>query len=138
MHSLKSQRSTSALFEFYKRQDGVVSVEALLWLLLYFPAVMLIVDVSMIFNGQNMAYKNVQDANRQASIGRLSTTSQVESYISTNIASFAPHAVATSTMAAGQINSTVRIPVRDLLLTGWFDALANFDVVVSGSHVIEF
>lgn len=138
MRILKFPRGTSSKFTFLKREDGAVTVEALLWLLLYFPAVMLIIDVSMIFNGQNLAYKNVQDANRQASIGRLSTTSEVETYIQTNIASFAPRAVATATLSGGQINSTVRIPVGDLLMTGWFDELANFDVVVSGSHVMEF
>ena len=72
-------------------ESGTATIEAVLWLPVFIAFFCLVADASFIFFGQNKAYRIVQDANRKLSIGRLSTAVEVEQYITTQFASFAPN-----------------------------------------------
>ena len=99
---------------------------------------MLIVDVSMLFNGQTQVLRVVQDANRNFSVGRIATTADLSTYIESRLATMAPNATASSTVSAGSIITNVSIPSSDLIMTGWFDMLGKTTVSVRSEHLVEY
>lgn len=123
---------------FVRRDDGSATIEAVIWFPVYIGIFCLMADVALIFNGQTMALRTLQDANRRISVGRMETTGEVETYIKTQLAGLSPNAVAASEINAGAITSTLTIPASDLAATAWFASLVDIDLVVSSEHIIEY
>lgn len=128
----------NAVQRFWKEEKGTATVEAVLWMPMFFGAFMLIVDVSMLFNGQTQVLRVVQDANRNFSVGRIATTADLSTYIESRLATMAPNATASSTVSAGSIITNVSIPSSDLIMTGWFDMLGKTTVSVRSEHLVEY
>lgn len=129
---------SSRVRDFKHCENGTATAEAVLWLPLFLGAFMLIVDVSMIFNGQTSALRVVQDANRNYSIGRLTTPAELSTYIQNALTNISPNATVTTSESAGSVITSVLMPSSDLVLTGWFDMLGTTNVSVQAEHVIEF
>ena len=64
------------LKRFAPDTSGNATVEFVIWLPMVLLAFGLTVDVSMIFHSQSQVLRIVQDANRNASIGRLRTNAR--------------------------------------------------------------
>ncbi|MBS8226661.1 TadE/TadG family type IV pilus assembly protein [Vannielia litorea] len=126
------------LATFAKTEDGSATVEATLWVPAMIGLICLAADASFIFFGQNQAYRVVQDANRSLSIGRLSSSDEVETYITTQLASLSPNAVVQSSVTQGMVNSYVRIPSSDLAATGLINSLLTTTITVGSRHFVEY
>ncbi len=119
-------------------ESGTATIEAVLWLPVFIAFFCLVADASFIFFGQNKAYRIVQDANRKLSIGRLSTAVEVEQYITTQFASFAPNATIVSDVTSGTVTTAALIPASDLVATGFITSLTNASVTIGASHLVEY
>lgn len=122
---------------FRQSEDGTATVEAVIWLPIFFLVLFLMVDAAMMFSGQSQALRVVQDANRNMSIGRFRTTAETENYIEQHLARFSAEVNAVSTVTAGIVTTTVTLPARDLQLSGFFSAFADLTLSVSADHLIE-
>ena len=89
------------LKRFTRADDGSATVEFVIWLPMVLLAFGLTVDVSMIFHSQSQVLRVIQDANRNASIGRLRTSAEAEDYIETRLHGASATANATSSITAG-------------------------------------
>jgi Flp pilus assembly protein TadG len=122
---------------FLKKEDGTATVEAVIWLPLFFLVLFLMVDAAMIFAGQSQALRVVQDANRNMSIGRFRTAAETEAYIEQQLARLSAGVNAISTVTAGVVTTTVSLPARDLQFSGFFIPFMEGTLSVSADHLIE-
>lgn len=128
---------TNLIKRFAREETGSATVEFVLWLPMLLVAFGLTVDVSMIFHSQSQVLRIVQDANRNASIGRLRTPAAAESYIEDRLQNASATADATSTITAGVISTTVTYPARDFQLLGFFKQFNDLEITVNSEHLIE-
>mgnify|MGYP001824114864 CR=1 FL=1 len=125
------------LKRFARDDSGNATVEFVIWLPMVLLAFGLTVDVSMIFHSQNQVLRIVQDANRNASIGRLSTPADAENYIESRLQKASASADATSSITAGVIHTTVTYPARDFQVLGFFKQFNDLTITVNAEHLIE-
>jgi Flp pilus assembly protein TadG len=122
---------------FAKDDSGNATVEFVIWLPMVLLAFGLTVDVSMIFHSQSQVLRIVQDANRSASIGRLKTASETETFVETRMRQSSAAANAKSTINAGVITTTVTYPARDFQVLGFFKQFNDLQITVNSEHLIE-
>jgi Flp pilus assembly protein TadG len=123
--------------KFRQSEAGTATVEAVIWLPIFFVVLFLMVDAAMIFNGQSQALRVVQDANRKMSIGGFSTPSEVEAYVVERLSPLSLEVSAISTVTVGVVTTTVTLPAADLQLSGFFGAFTNLTLSVSADHLVE-
>lgn len=128
---------TNLFKRFSRDESGSATVEFVLWLPMVLLAFGLTVDASMIFHSQSQVLRIVQDANRSASIGRLQTASEAESYVETRLRKASSAANATSTINGGIITTTVTYPARDFQVLGFFQQFNDLQITVNSEHLIE-
>jgi Flp pilus assembly protein TadG len=134
---MASFRRKSHRCRFLRREDGSATVEAVIWLPIFFLVLFLMVDVALVFVGQSEALRVVQDANRNMSIGRFRTVAETEAYVEEQLAGLSPGVQAVSVVNAGIVTTTVTMPARDLQMSGFFTAVINANLSVSADHLIE-
>ena len=123
---------------FVESEDGSSTIEAVLWLPVFFAFFALITDASFIFFGQNQAHRIVQDANRQLSIGRFQDADQIVAFLTSELATLSPNAEIASAINAGVVTSSVNMPASDLVAVGVFSNLVKADIYVVASHYVEY
>ncbi|MFY0632923.1 MAG: pilus assembly protein [Vannielia sp.] len=123
---------------FVKDEEGAATIEAVLWMPVMIALLCFAVDVSLIFFGQNQAYRVVQDANRSLSTGRLGTAGEVEQYVQANLSAMTPNATIRASVVDGMVSTVVRMPSSDLAITGMLSALMNTTITVGGRHLVEY
>ena len=131
------QNMNRLLKRFARDTSGNATIEFVIWLPMVLLAFGLTVDVSMIFHSQSEVLRIVQDANRNASIGRLRTPDEAESYIEARLQKASASADATSSITAGVISTTVTYPARDFQILGFFSQFNNLEITVNSEHLIE-
>ena len=124
--------------DFRKDERGSATLEAVLWLPVFISFMVLAADASFIFFGQNQAYRVVQDANRNLSIGRLQSEEEVVDYVVERLASISPNATVTAVIDGGIIASVAKIPVTDLMATSFFSAFLDLELTVGARHFVEY
>lgn len=122
----------------FRDESGSATVETVLWLPVMITLVMLVADVSFIFNNQARALRIVQDANRAFSVGRLNSTTETEDFVRTQLADMTHSSIIATTLTSGVIRTTARIPVSDMTIVSWFDVFSGFYVTVRSEHFLEY
>lgn len=121
-----------------RREDGTATVEAVLWLPIFIMIFGLMVDTTMIFNGQAKVLRVIQDSNRNMSIGRFTTEIEVEDYIDAQLALLNISADTVEAVAdANFVQTTVTVPADQFQLLGDFTSLLNLEVTVTAVHLLE-
>lgn len=127
-----------SLRRFSREEDGAATIEAVLWLPFYIMLFGLLVDVSMIFHGQSKLLRIVQDANRNMSIGRLTTTAAVQDFVIARAGSMSKDPQATTVTSAGLILTTASVPMTDLDMFGVASVFKNVRMTVQAEHLMEY
>jgi Flp pilus assembly protein TadG len=126
-----------AASQFRRRQHGSMTLEAVLWVPLFLAFFTILADVALMFHGQAMAQRIIQDANRNASSGLLKNRQLVEADILARVRTFSPNARVQTDYGTDYVRSTVAMPARDLVAVGLFTAFANLDIPASAYHRLE-
>jgi len=121
-------------------ESGTATVESVLWLPVFIAFFCIIADASFIFFGQNRAYRIVQDANRNLSVGRLVDSIEVETAVTASLADFAPNSVVQSSIdpVSGVVTTVVALQASDLVATGLITAFLESTITVGSSHFVEY
>ena len=130
-------RAARRLAAFRHREDGTATVEAVLWFPIFIAVFGLMVDASLVFHGQAKVLRIIQDGNRNLSIGRLTTTTEAETYIEDVLAQLNITADASSSITAGVVTTTVSVHTGQLQVLGFFTSISNLTIDVSADHMIE-
>lgn len=119
------------------REDGGVTVEFVLWVPIMIALLVLVVDVSLMFYQQSVAVRVVHDANRAYALGRVSSTSALESMIMERLVNASPNVQVTASVSDGIVTAQAAMPASDLDAVGWFSALSSVNVTVRSQHLVE-
>ena len=77
---------------FASDEAGSSTVEAVMWLPLFFFITVFVLDASMMFNTQSRALRIVQDTNRALAVGQIASPEEAEQILQTRMASISPSA----------------------------------------------
>jgi Flp pilus assembly protein TadG len=138
------QGTTRGAFRrFQRRDDGSATVEVVLWIPFFLLLLALIADASLLFNRQAQMLRDVQDANRAYSTGRVTSTNAVQTllvnaYQPVSAEVSAVSTLDTSVVSTGIIRTTLSVPARDVNSIGIIASLSNFNLTVTAQHYREF
>ncbi|NND41391.1 MAG: hypothetical protein HKO04_04855 [Silicimonas sp.] len=121
---------------FHRGEDGVVTVETVLWIPMFFFVFGLVVDVAMLFHGQAKVLMVTQNGNREFSIGNI-TMAGAETFIETEMAAQSIQVTATTAEIAGLARTVVSIPATELQVLGYFNVFPGLNLTVTAEHTIE-
>lgn len=123
---------------FRKQSEGSATVEAVLWVPIFALVLGLMVDTSMIFHGQSKVIRVVHDANRNISMGRLTSSTEVEDFIKTQLAAFKVTPTTVSAVSDDNIVvTTVTVPASEFQVLQYFSSLMNLEIDVVAAHVLD-
>ncbi len=131
--------SRNAKFQsnFVKCERGSATIEAVLWLPMFFGLFILMADSALIFNGQSQIMRIIQDGNRNYSIGRLTSETETETYIEAALANYGPGLGASTVVTNGVITTTVTVPAGDLTATKMLKAISAIELRIASQHLME-
>ena len=130
------------LSSFLRHDTGAISVEGVLWVPIYGVFFALLVDVSLMFNGQSQARRIVQDVNRLASTGYLGDEPAEielasEARALASLSHLSAAAEVETTVVDNVVSIVATIPGSDLQATGFLSILSDIQIVVSAYHLVE-
>ncbi len=136
------------LARFANDERGSVTVEAVLWLPVFFAFLGLAVDGSVLFSNRALILRTIQDANRLHSIGRFgdnvaAANAAAEQYVRNNMqvcpAGVCPGGVSVDTNvdATGVITTRVLVPAAQIDAIGLFGLLTGFTVGIEAEYMQE-
>ena len=123
---------------FVADERGNATIEAVIWIPTFVAVLLLVVDVSMIFNAQARLFRLVQDTNRALSVGRLQSADEAEDTIVTALEGTTSDAQVSTSITDGVITTTLTVPAKDLDVIGYFSALETAAVTVTSQHYVEY
>ncbi|WP_322895367.1 MULTISPECIES: TadE family protein [unclassified Yoonia] len=101
---------------FWRREDGSVTVEYVLWIPVIMSFMVLITDATMLMHNQSLMFVAARDASRQVALGQK-TANEAEEGILARFAK-APNATASVQEANGFVTATIAIPFEDVAIFG--------------------
>lgn len=124
---------------FLKSQGGNITIEGVLWLPVYIFFLALIVDTSLMLNGQAQARRVIQDLNRLASSGYYRTETEIEARGQTLLQHLSRRVTVDAVIdtARHTVSTTAVMPATDLTAIGLISKLVKIQISVSAIHVIE-
>ena len=139
-HGLRtSGKPFSKSLHYLQSEDGSYTIESVIWFPMYMFITALIINVSMVFFTESQLLRVVQDGNRSFSVGRVTTRSAVEQYITERLAYLEANPDVSSQLVYGIIYTDLRIPVTALMP---FTVLDTFfettTILVSAQQIVEF
>ena len=123
---------------FGRQEDGAMTIEACLWLPLFFFMFVGIADVALIFHGQARVLRIVQNENRLFSIGRHGSELATQEAILARLSTISTEASVVTQESGGLITSTVTIPTADLDVAGVIGPLASLNMTITSQHILEY
>lgn len=130
-------RFKAKLAGFLRESDGSSTIEFLMWLPLLTFVIALGADVALYFGYKATILRIVDDANRAASIGRLTTATATKNFIIGKLGGFSSVATVTVTVSNGIVVSTVTIPTKDVTATAVLSTFNVKNLYVVGQHLLE-
>lgn len=121
---------------FKRNESGVVTVETILWIPMFFFVFGLVVDVAMLFHGQAKVLMVAQNGNREFSIGNI-TMAGTKTFIENEMAAQNIQVTATTVEVAGLARTVVSIPATELQVLGYFNVFPGLNLTVTAEHTIE-
>lgn len=128
----------TSIKDFRRSEDGASTVETVLWIPVFIAFFALLFDIAMIFNGQAATLRVIQEANRDYSVGQITTLAATKSRIETNLGriNITPSSVVPK-QSNGVISTRVEIPVAELGSLGWFAAFGNLKIDITAEQTVE-
>lgn len=122
---------------FSRDEEGSATVEAVLWIPLFFFVLVLVMEASLMFSAQTRVMRIVQDTNRGLAIGLFPDSASAEVALRAQVRPISPTATVVSRIESGLAVSTVQMPVADLSSFGFFRDKFDFSIDVRSQQLIE-
>lgn len=132
-------RLKSRISDFLRDSNGSATIEFLLWMPVLTTLISVSADSALYFGYKSIVMRIVDDANRSASIGRLTSATATEEYVEDRLGSYAEHATVTVTWSTttGLVTTTVSIPTEYVTATGLLEALNVTSLYVRSQRLTE-
>lgn len=122
---------------FARSEEGSSTVEAVIWLPLFFFLTVFVLDASMMFNAQSRALRVVQDTNRALAVGQIANEAEAETILRERMASIAPSATVDATIVGNIATTRVAMPIAEISMFDSFAQFAPFEVTASSQQLME-
>ncbi|MZR11720.1 hypothetical protein GQE99_01640 [Maritimibacter sp. DP07] len=133
----KTKTASIKVRSFARDTRGSATIEFVLWVPIVVSMFCLIVNVTVLYFSQNEVLRVIQDANRNLSVGRLSSESEAEAFVQERISEKLPNAVVDSTISDGTVTTIVSYPASDLVFFNMFKQITGLHLSASAGHLIE-
>lgn len=126
-------------FVLRKAQDesGAATIEAILWLPMFFYVLALSVDVTMVFHSYSRIIRAVEDVNRGLSVGRIKTIDEGKLRISSELSNF-KGVQSDIKIVDNVIVTNVSVPVTSLAFLGAVRPMMDKNVMVKTQQYVEY
>ena len=130
-----------ALKSFVRRkardESGAATIEAILWLPMFFYILALSVDVTMVFHSYSRIIRAVEDVNRGLSVGRIESIDEGKQKIATELANY--RGVQSEIKIVDNVIVTnVSVPVTSLAFLGAVRPMMDKNVLVKTQQYVEY
>lgn len=122
---------------FLREEEGAATIEAVIWLPVFFYILALSVDVTMIFHGYSKVIRVVEDVNRGISVGRIETVDEGKTKIKAALSTYSDVA-ANISIIDGVVVTNVSVPVKSLAFIGAASSMMSKYIVISTQQYKEF
>ncbi|NNE86758.1 MAG: hypothetical protein HKN27_01675 [Silicimonas sp.] len=123
--------------DFLKNESGSLTIESVLWLPVFFFFFTVLADASMIFSGQSLAMRALQDESRRMATGLTPSTNELERRLQARLSSLSPNAQVAASVSNGIVTTTVVMPASDLDVAGIVGAFENAAVSIQTDYLLE-
>lgn len=122
-----------------KAQDesGAATIEAILWLPMFFYVLALSVDVTMVFHSYSRIIRAVEDVNRGLSVGRIKTIDEGKLRISSELSNY-KGVQSDIKIVDNVIVTNVSVPVTSLAFLGAVRPMMDKNVMVKTQQYVEY
>ncbi len=130
-------RKSPKVRAFGSDEAGAATIEAVLWLPMFFYILCLTVDVTMIFHAYSRIVRSVEDVNRGFSIGRITSIEEGKAKLKASLSDYAD-LTSNIVVVDGVVVTNVSVPVKDLIVVGAASLLMSNSVEVKTQQYMEF
>lgn len=135
MHKFRSLGSI--LRSKARDESGAATIEAILWLPMFFYILALSVDVTMVFHSYSRIIRAVEDVNRGLSVGRIKTIDEGKARIVAELSNY--KGVASDIKIIDNVIVTnVSVPVTSLAFLGAVRPMMDKNVLVKTQQYVEY
>jgi|GEM_PF-3514937 len=124
--------------QFWSACDGSATMETVLIVPVFLLLMFVTVDAALTFANHTQVMRTVHDVNRQLSVGKLSSESEVVAEIRAQLLRLSPNATITAMIDNGTITSNVSFPLSDILAFGSMTSFDEYTLNVQAKNYIEY
>ncbi len=129
------------LMSFLRRkardESGAATIEAILWLPMFFYILALSVDVTMVFHSYSRIIRAVEDVNRGLSVGRIKTIDEGKQRIAAALSNYKGVQSDIKITNDNVIVTNVSVPVTSLAFLGAVRPMMDKNVMVTTQQYRE-
>lgn len=132
-------RLKSRIRDFLGDSDGSATIEFLIWMPVLVTLICFSADCALYFGYKAMVMRIVEDANRAASIGRLTSADATKTYVVGRLGAYATDATVTVNWdsSTGLVQTIVDIPTSAVTATSLLTTLNVSRLYVSEQRLTE-
>ena len=123
---------------FRRREDGAATIEAVLWLPMFFYVMALAIDTTMIFHGYSRVVRAVEDVNRGLSVGRIKTIDEGKQKLAASLSDYKGLRMEIGVSPGNVIVSNVEVPVTSLIFLGAIKPIVGKGISIRTQQYKEF
>lgn len=118
-------------------ESGAATIEAILWLPMFFYILAMSVDVTMIFHSYSRIIRAVEDVNRGLSVGRIKTIDEGKQRIASELSNY-KGVQSDIKIIDNVIVTNVSVPVTSLAFLGAVRPMMDKNVMVKTQQYVEY
>ncbi|MGL4279373.1 MAG: TadE/TadG family type IV pilus assembly protein [Albidovulum sp.] len=118
-------------------ESGAATIEAILWLPMFFYILAMSVDVTMIFHSYSRIIRAVEDVNRGLSVGRIKTIDEGKQRIAASLSNY-KGVTSDIKIVDNVVVTNVSVPVTSLAFLGAVRPMMDKNVMVKTQQYVEY
>ena len=127
------------LTSFLRRQEGAATIEAVLWLPVFFYVMALAIDTTMIFHGYSRVIRAVEDVNRGLAVKRIETIYEGKQKLAAMLSDYKDLRIDIRINPDDNIIvSNVEVPVTSLIFLGAIKPIVGKGIAIRTQQYKEF
>lgn len=119
-------------------ESGAATIEAILWLPMFFYILALSIDLTMVFHSYSRIVRVVEDVNRGLSVGRIKTTDEGKQRITRELSNYKGVQSDIRITDDNVIVTNVSVPITSLVFLGAARPLMDKNVMVKTQQYVEY
>lgn len=125
------------LNRFHRSDDGSFSIEGVIWVPLFVVTLAAIIDLSLVFHHRADLAHTVHQINRAVAVGHFADAGEAQAYLTDRLSRYGPEAAGQVIVSPYEVETRVRVPASGVSSMGTIPLLADLDLTLSYTHLME-